>query len=504
MDSTTLAAVFGLLAVLSSAYIYLFSRPAFPKNAPALTSEAFPVIGSLQFFTKRWDFFQKAMAQSSTGNFSFYAGQYPIIGVAGPEARKVFLENKGLAFAEGYAAMLGGSPKVKKEAHNPFSEDAGQESGFSAYFNKRLVNMLKGNQLKKGLPQLLQDARISLDKLVAEPTNVTDPFDSIYRMVFQFTMRTIACNDIADDPRTLSKCLEYFETIDGTATPWSIMYPWMPLWSKVKRTAAGAKLYMVFKRVVDGRTKSGIRGDDPLQYLIDQGDDVTSIVTFVVGALFAGQLNSGINAAYVLMYLANNSYWLPRVREEVISVADRYCPDDSMALKDRLMRVPIEAWENEFPLVDMCLKDSIRLQMSGTAFRKNVTDHEIPINKSGTEVVPSGAYVAWHVGDIHYNPDIYTNPDEWDPARYMPDRAEDKKEQYGFMGWGLGRHPCLGMRFAKLEMNVILAFFVAYFDTFTLSDAQGREVTRIPPTNRNNHTARKPEEKIYIKYKVAA
>jgi len=43
----------------------------------------------------------------------------------------VFLENKGLAFAEGYAAMLGGSPKVKKEAHNPFSEDAGGESGFS-------------------------------------------------------------------------------------------------------------------------------------------------------------------------------------------------------------------------------------------------------------------------------------------------------------------------------------------------------------------------------------
>ncbi len=131
MDSTTLAAVFGLLAVLSSAYIYLFSRPAFPRNAPALTPEAFPIIGSLQFFTKRWDFFQKATAHSSTGNFSFYAGQYPIIGVAGPEARKVFLENKGLAFAEGYAAMLGGSPKVKKEAHNPFSEDAGQESGFS-------------------------------------------------------------------------------------------------------------------------------------------------------------------------------------------------------------------------------------------------------------------------------------------------------------------------------------------------------------------------------------
>nr|POE87460.1 hypothetical protein CFP56_30049 [Quercus suber] len=98
------------------------------------------------------------------------------------------------------------------------------------------------------------------------------------------------------------------------------------------------------------------------------------------------------------------------------------------------MRVPIEAWESEFPLIDMSLKDSIRLQMSGTAFRRNATTRDIPIDKEGREVIPPGAYVSLAVGDMHYNPDFYADEAEWDPSRYMSERAEDKKEQHAWIG----------------------------------------------------------------------
>ena len=91
----------------------------------------------------------------------------------------------------------------------------------------------------------------------------------------------------------------------------------------------------------------------------------------------------------------------------------------------------------EFPLIDMCLKDSIRLQLCGTAFRKNMSGQDIPLNKAGTEVVPKDAFVTYAMGDVHYNPRIYKNPDDWDPSRYMPGRAEDKKEQYAWVGWGV-------------------------------------------------------------------
>jgi sterol 14-demethylase len=88
------------------------------------------------------------------------------------------------------------------------------------------VALLKGPQLKRGLPQLLRDARTNLDALVDSES--TDPFDSIYRMIFHFTMRTVACNEIADDTVVLAKCLEYFEAIEGAVTPVTVMYPWVP------------------------------------------------------------------------------------------------------------------------------------------------------------------------------------------------------------------------------------------------------------------------------------
>lgn len=68
-----------------------------------------------------------------------------------------------------------------------------------------------------------------------------------------------------------------------------------------------------------------------------------------------------------------------RVREEVNSVADQHNSDRSMPLKDRLMSVPLEAWDSGFPVIDLCLREVIRLQLSGTAFRKN-TGPDIPID----------------------------------------------------------------------------------------------------------------------------
>lgn len=431
-DSTyRLSILLGSVLVLSSLLVYLFRRPAIPKNAPKLTSESWPIVGSMRFFSRRWEFFRDAVARSKTGNFSFYVGSLPVVGVWGADNRKIFFEHRGLGFGEGYGALLAGAPEVKPE-NNPLAEAAQKDPDFSSYFTRRLTAMLKGPVLKRNLPTLLKDARANLDALGKSGT--TDPFDSIYRMVFQFTMRTVACNEVADDPKTLARCLDLYETVENSADRWMIMFPWLPLWSKFQRTYASAQLYMIFKGVVDDRKKHNRHEEDALQYLIDQGDNITNILTFVLGSLFAGQLNSGINAAYILCYLSKNPYWLEQVKKEVNTVADKYCQNTSLPLKDRLMEVPIEAWEGEFPVIDYCLKDTIRLQMPGTAFRKNISGNDIPL-KSG-EVIPNGSYVAYPVNEIHRNPEIYTNVNDWDPGRYLPERAEHTKQQYAWMGWG--------------------------------------------------------------------
>ncbi len=81
--------------------LYFAPHATLPAKAPPLTTENYPILGAIRFFTARWDFFHQASAHSRSGNFSFYLGNHPVIGLSGDVARQVFFESKQLGFAEG-------------------------------------------------------------------------------------------------------------------------------------------------------------------------------------------------------------------------------------------------------------------------------------------------------------------------------------------------------------------------------------------------------------------
>lgn len=81
---------------------------------------------------------------------------------------------------------------------------------------------------------------------------------------------------------------------------------------------------------------------------------------------------------------------MARAREEIAAVAQDHNPGSTSSLVDKLGNVPVEAWETEFNFLDCCLKDSIRLQLLGTAFRQNITSEDLQI---GNEIVPPGAFM---------------------------------------------------------------------------------------------------------------
>jgi sterol 14-demethylase len=62
-----------------------------------------------------------------------------------------------------------------------------------------------------------------------------------------------------------------------------------------------------------------------------------------------------------------------------------------MTVTEKLGKLPLEAWESEFPWLDSCLRDSLRLQLHGTGFRKNKSGKDIPIGNG--EVVPPDAFL---------------------------------------------------------------------------------------------------------------
>lgn len=161
------------------------------------------------------------------------------------------------------------------------------------------------NSISLGLPKIIADVRARMNELAANPSGVTDPFESVYAIVYQLTMRTVACDDIADSPELLAETLKLFETIDGSATPTAIIFPSFPSPAVVKRTIAGGRLYMIIKNIVDNRKTTGFRGEDPLQFLIDEGDSMMRIIevrlqAFVLRLLVLILVPSSSSAPYLL------------------------------------------------------------------------------------------------------------------------------------------------------------------------------------------------------------
>jgi cytochrome P450 len=112
----------------------------------------------------------------------------------------------------------------------------------------------------------------------------------------------------------------------------------------------------------------------------------------------------------------------------------------SEPLHKRLSSIPISFWEDATPNLDLAIRETIRLVVNFTALRRH-----LPGRDGGSLRIPgmdrdvsNGEFLAYNISDANLNPDIYTNPEVFDPHRYSPGREEDKRETYAYLGWGAG------------------------------------------------------------------
>lgn len=89
--------------------------------------------------------------------------------------------------------------------------------------------------------------------------------------------------------------------------------------------------------------------------------------------------------------------------------------------------------------------------------RKCIKDYKVP----GSDfTIPKDLIVAVSVQGIHMDPDIYPNPDKFDPERFSPENKA-KRHSCAYLPFGMGPRNCIGMRFALIESKVALAY-IAY------------------------------------------
>jgi sterol 14-demethylase len=111
--------------------------------------------------------------------------------------------------------------------------------------------------------------------------------------------------------------------------------------------------------------------------------------------------------------------------------------DAGASIAERLASIPISAWEDEMPLLDACIRETLRMNVLGAALRRNVQDDDLHI---GGRVIEKGTFITYSMADVHLNNNIYPNPEKFDPERFTV-RGEDVASPmtYAYVGWGAGK-----------------------------------------------------------------
>lgn len=95
--------------------------------------------------------------------------------------------------------------------------------------------------------------------------------------------------------------------------------------------------------------------------------------------------------------------------------------------------------------------------------RHNLKEYEI-----GGYRIPKGWLTLLCPALTHRMPELFVEPDEYDPERFSPERGGDQAARW-LIGFGGGPHRCVGEHFAYLEMSIILTLLLQRYRLKLLS-----------------------------------
>lgn len=146
----------------------------------------------------------------------------------------------------------------------------------------------------------------------------------------------------------------------------------------------------------------------------------------LVTVLAAGHETTATGLAWAMERLLRNPRVLATLRDSVAAGEDGYL---EATIKETLRARPV--------LVDVARKLTAPLEIGG---------YELP----------AGSYVMAAIAALHYREDLFPQPQEFRPERFL----EAKPDTYAWIPFGGGVRRCIGAAFAEYEMKVVLRAFL--------------------------------------------
>ena len=233
----------------------------------------------------------------------------------------------------------------------------------------------------------------------------------------------------------------------------SFFFPHLPLPTFRRRDRARARMVELIGSIIATRRAQGARGEDFLQTLMEaqyadgrrlSDDEITGLLLTI---LFAGQHTSAVLAAWTGILLWQHPRYLLPVLQELQTVygSGRAVSFESLHQLVYLERAIKEAERLHPPLVML--------------MRKVLRDFEY-----NGYVVPASHVVMVSPAVAHRIPGVFTDPDRYAPERFAPGREEDRQYPHSLIGFGAGRHRCIGLHFAYMQIKALWSVLLRRFE----------------------------------------
>lgn len=167
--------------------------------------------------------------------------------------------------------------------------------------------------------------------------------------------------------------------------------------------------------------------------LLNTGFSKSEVKSSCKDLMFAGTDSTGMNMATILRYLVLCPEKYEILRTEIMGNANSTTKQEIQAL----------------PYLSAVVKEGLRISMANPTR----LPHVVPIGGWTFKSVyfPAGSIVGCSAYELHFNQDVFPNPHEFEPERWLEGNITPEANKYWF-AFGAGSRACIARNLATVEL----------------------------------------------------
>ncbi|KAF9883250.1 hypothetical protein FE257_003806 [Aspergillus nanangensis] len=198
-----------------------------------------------------------------------------------------------------------------------------------------------------------------------------------------------------------------------------------------------------------------------------------AVASELLDHLVAGHETTGVTVTYIMFELSKQPDLQDQLRRVLLPLTPKLeYPSTMDGAEPFLAPMPSPAEIDALPLLDAIVRETLRLHVPTPAPLPRVTpNHPSGTTIDGFDHIPGGVRVSSSAYTLHRIPDVYPEPLEWRPERWLnpgPGKIQDMRRI--FWPFGSGGRMCLGSNFALQEIKLVVAAIYTNYATSIVDD----------------------------------